>query len=362
MPATIVVGLQFGDEGKGKVSSQLMTTHDVCVRYSGGPNTGASVWIGDKLYKFHHLPVGIIHEKLCYMGSQMYIDPEILLEEIKAYKQLGFDVENLLKISADANIITASHKELDAQRENSGSGVGSTKRGMSPAAEAKYSRRAIKAITVPALKPYICDISAEINQHLQNGQKVLFEGSQGALLDIDHGFYPYISTTSNVAAAACVSCGFGPGHVTSVVGVLKPYMTKVGDGPFPTEMVGEEETTAKRIRERGGEYGTTTGRPRRVGWLDLPLLAHAARVNGCTDLFVTKCDVLLPEETIKVCVAHKSVEGEPRFLSNLMDKDSIKEFKPFYSEVNFEELLAYVQHFAKASIMATGWSKKQVRL
>jgi adenylosuccinate synthase len=288
---TIVVGCQFGDEGKGKISDQLMLSHDICVRYSGGPNTGASVWADNKQYKFHLIPVGIIQNKHCYLGSQMYIDPTILQKEINTFQDLGYDVQNLLHISPEATIITQDHINQDCENEKENKGVGSTKRGMSPCASGKYARKSIKCGDLLTFNRYLCDISVVLTREIKNGKSILFESSQGALLDVDHGFYPYVSTTNNLAAAACVSCGLSPRYIDKIVGVVKPYMTKVGSGPFPTKIDSNNPLYDKLI-EVGGEYGTTTGRKRDVGYLDLVLLEHAARVNGITEIALTKADVL----------------------------------------------------------------------
>ena len=294
MVNTVVVGLQLGDEGKGKVCDYLMQEHDICVRYNGGPNTGATVWVGDKKYKFHHIPVGVIQNKPSYIASTCYVNPLKLLKEIETLKTLGIDVSNL-KISPYCHTITETHLMQDSQTEQTSQGVGSTKQGISPCARDKFSRTGFRlhqwnAIEHSSLEKHFVDVSGELNYWIQNKKSILFEGAQGTLLDIDHGLYPWVSTSNNVAGAAAMACGIGPQHINKVVGVFKPYVTYVGNNEFQTEI--KDQKLNDLIVELGHEYGTTTGRRRRVGWLSLPLLHYACMVNGVTDLAVTKGDVL----------------------------------------------------------------------
>jgi adenylosuccinate synthase len=300
-----------------------MQEHDVCVRYSGSCNTGATVIVEQKKYKFHHIPVSVIYNKPAYIASQCLLNPQRLMEEINIFKKLGFNIDANLFISPDCNIITAEHIQRDAAKEISHAAVGSTKSGVSPCASDKYGREGIKIGLLPEFKQYFVDVSRDINSRMANGQNILFEGSQGTLLDVDHGFvYPCISTTSNIAAAACVSTGIGPTKINRVVGIFKAYMTKVGKGPFPTKI--RDEEIANKIIEKGFEYGTTTGRKRDVGWLDIPLLKYACSINGVTELAMTKFDVL---EGIKKFIAWNYDKEFPIW------KDDIYECNPILSEI-----------------------------
>lgn len=290
---TIAVGLQFGDEGKGKICDHLMHNHDICVRYSGGPNTGASVQINNKIYKFHNIPVGVIQKKQCYIASGCLINIEKLKIEIQELSDaLGFDINPYLFIDGGCHIITDKHIEEDRLNEETSSRVGSTKNGIMPCTRDKFSRKGhpIAASSIKENRSLtLCNVSLDLDNHIADGKNILFEGSQGALLDINHGYYPYISTSNNVAGAACASCGIGPTKINEVIGIFKPYMTKVGEGPFPTKVNNE---WSKTIAQRGHEFGTTTGRPRDIGYLDLDELHRAVIVNGCTQLAMTKGDVL----------------------------------------------------------------------
>lgn len=341
MTNTVVVGLQFGDEGKGKICDYLMQEHDVCVRYSGSCNTGATVIVDGNKYKFHHIPVSIIYNKPAYIASQCLLSPQRLMDEINIFKKLGFDVDSNLRISPDCNIIRPEHVQRDMDKEKTLVGVGSTKSGVSPCASDKYGRDGVKICTVKEFEKYFADVSQEINARIKKNQNILFEGSQGTLLDIDHGFvYPFISTTSNIAAAACVSTGIGPTKINKVIGIFKAYMTKVGKGPFPTKIIDEE--TANKIIEKGFEYGTTTGRKRDVGWLDIPLLKYACDVNGVTELAMTKFDVL---KGMKKLVAwnykdnHYFQSGTGLIVPGW--KEDIFGCEPILSEVSVDDALDY---------------------
>lgn len=334
---TVVVGAQFGDEGKGKVCDYLMQEHDICVRYSGACNTGATVYVDNKKYKFHHIPVGVIQNKKSYIAGVCYVNPQKLLKEIEELKNQGFDVDNLLKISPHCHVITQDHIIADERMEDSGKGVGSTKQGVSPCAADKYSRkgfRLFESIWHREFEKYFVDVSYDLNTAIKNGKNILFEGSQGALLDIDHGYYPYVSTSSNIAAAAPMACGIGPQHINRVVGVFKPYMTYVGTGDFSSEIY--DKTLSDLIVERGNEYGTTTNRKRRIGWLSFPLLQYACRINGVIELAITKGDVLegLPVYAdTDLSLPTQSVE--PLFLENY--KANIR---PMYQEFSLESFVS----------------------
>lgn len=293
MTNTVLVDIQLGDCGKGKIADYLMAEHDICVRYSGGPNTGTTVWINNIKYKLHHLPVGLLRNKPSYIASACLINPAKLMKEIIDLRQLGFDVEKNLKISPYCHVITQEHIDRDTANETSGinaGGVGSTKQGISPCSQDKYARKGSRLIDHKGFDHLFADISLELNRAIHDGKSILFQSSQGTMLDIDHGNYPFVSTTSCVAGAAPMACGIGPQFIDKVVGVFKPYLTYVGTGNFPTEITDESVNTL--IAERGQEYGTTTGRRRRIGWLDLPALAYACRVNGVQELAITKWDIM----------------------------------------------------------------------
>jgi adenylosuccinate synthase len=335
---TVLVDLQYGDSGKGKIADWLMEDHDICVRYSGGPNTGTTVWINDKKYALHHLPVGLLRNKPSYIASTCIINPKKLLKEIKDLKSQGFDVDSNLKISPYCHVISDSHIVIDIQKEDSGTGVGSTKQGMMPCIRDKYSRqgqRLYENLEYPELQKYFANVSYELAQARDSHKKILFQSAQGTMLDIDHGGYPFISTTNNVAGFAAGASGFGPQYVNDVVGVFKPYVTYVGNGPFDLEI--KNQALNDTIAELGQEYGTTTGRRRRIGWLSIPLLEYACRINGVTKLALTKGDVL---EGLEVHIDNRTnfKQSDPLFLQNykpsftkFSDKFTVKEFVTFFN-------------------------------
>jgi len=290
---TVLVDLQLGDAGKGKIADYLMKDYDICVRYSGGPNTGTTVLSKGVKYKLHHLPVGLLRNKLSYIAPTCLINPDRLIKEINELEAQGFEVKSNLKISPHCHVITQEHIYQDITNETAGSGVGSTKQGISPCAQSKYARKGIRLIDSEwrgVFNHYFTDVSLDLNLAIKQDKNILFQSSQGTMLDIDHGLYPFVSTGSNTAGAAPMACGIGPQYINKVIGVFKPYLTYVGSGSFPTEIKDEQINNA--IAEFGGEYGTTTGRRRRIGWLDLPALAYACRLNGVTELAVTKLDVI----------------------------------------------------------------------
>lgn len=352
MPATVVVGCQFGDEGKGKVIDFLAADADVVVRFQGGANAGHTVQVGDDLYAFHLLPSGVLRKRtMNVIGNGVVIDPAQLLKEIDETRARGHSVTNL-RISDRAHIVMPYHKVLDGLEEKlkGGLGAGTTLRGIGPAFEDKVGRFGIrmcdlidtdflreKLRTIVPIKqrvieayggserldadalasefeaygkrlaPFVTDASAWLDAALKRRKRILFEGAQGTHLCIDHGLYPFGTSSDCVAGAAAVGAGIGPQHLTDVIGVAKAFTSRVGAGPFPTELEG---ATAEHLRERGGgEYGTTTRRPRRVGWLDLVMLRMAVRVNGLTRLAVTKLDVLGGLDRIRVCVGYRHNGG-----------------------------------------------------
>lgn len=343
MPATIVVGTQWGDEGKGRVIDNLAGQSQMVVRFQGGDNAGHTIVTDDGEFKFHLLPSGILYPHvIAVIGNGVVISPRVLCEEIDRLKARGYSVENL-RISVNAHLIMPYHILLDAANETmlGRRKIGTTKRGIGPAytdkaarlgirvqdiADAKILRQKLdtaigvkndlleKVYNSPGvdpfevreryeqyadkLAPYIADTSLLIDKALKRGESVLFEGAQGTLLDIDHGTYPFVTSSNPIAGAACVGAGVGPTRIDEVIGVCKAYTTRVGEGPFPTELSGDLED---HFVKKGGEFGTTTGRQRRCGWLDLVILKYAVRLNGLTGLAVTKLDVLSGLDRIEVC-------------------------------------------------------------
>ena len=356
MPLDIIVGSQWGDEGKGRVTDLLAADADVVARYSGGDNAGHTVTIGDEIFRLHLVPSGVVHDGVtCLIGNGVVINPAVLLREIDGLAERGIDVSPArLKISRQAHLITPAHVALDGAREaeRGEEAIGTTLRGIGPAYTDKVSRDGLRAhlLAQPeTLADVIYDHVAEKNRQLQlfgqspldpqsvaaefaayaqrlgpylvesvpflhdalaAGRTVLAEGAQGTLLDVDHGTYPYVTSSSPTAGGALIGLGLGPKAVDRVVGVAKAFTSRVGEGPFPCELQGD---LARRLRGTGenpwDEYGTTTGRPRRVGWLDTVILRHAVRVNGLTEVALTKLDILSGFEELSVCVGYE-LEGE----------------------------------------------------
>jgi adenylosuccinate synthase len=351
MPGIVVVGAQWGDEGKGKITDLLAEQADAIVRFQGGNNAGHTIVRAGQTWKLHLMPSGILHPgKLCVIGNGVVIDPKILVDELDELRRRGVDTRSL-RISANAHLIMPYHLLLDhaGEAKLGKFQIGTTKRGIGPCYADKAARLGIriqdlldekilkkKIMTAlepkklslrpfdrdprldlqtmsddyltfgHVLEPYIADTSKLVLDALDRDEIVVFEGAQGALLDIDHGTYPFVTSSNPVAGAACIGAGVGPKDIDEVWGITKAYGTRVGAGPFPTELDGP---LAESLRERGGEYGTTTGRARRVGWLDLVALKYASRLNSVTALAVTKLDVLSGLDRISVCVRYRGPEG-----------------------------------------------------
>lgn len=356
MPATILIGAQWGDEGKGRVADWLAAEADVVARYAGGDNAGHTVYVGDKVYKLHLVPSGILHESVvCVLGGGMVINPVNLVREIDELIAAGVNVTpDRLIISTRAHIITPAHLALDKANETARGteAIGTTLRGIGPAYMDKTGRSGLRAgqmadgeafadalaahidahnVTLrhmnaelldpvqaslryleaaERLRPFLRDTALDLVTRLKAGARVLCEGAQGTLLDVDHGDYPFVTSSSPTAGGALTGLGFGPTHVDRVIGVAKCFATRVGSGPMPTELQGE---LATRLRGTGenfwDEYGTTTGRPRRCGWIDLVLLRYAARINGFTELVLTKLDVLTGFDDLYIAHAYE-IDGE----------------------------------------------------
>ena len=350
MPAIVLVGAQWGDEGKGKATDLLGDRVDYVVRYQGGNNAGHTVVIGAESYALHLLPSGVLSPQVTpVIGNGVVIDPEVLLAEIEGLTNRGVSCERLL-ISANAHLIMPHHRALDrvTERYLGKARIGTTGRGIGPAYADKvartgirvqdlfdpgilrqkldlalreknqvltkvYNRRGIDPDKVvqeylgygEKLRPYVADTVKVLNTALDAGKSVLLEGAQATLLDVDHGTYPFVTSSSPTAGGASVGSGIGPARITTVIGVVKAYTTRVGSGPFPTEL---DDQQGEWLRKAGGEYGVTTGRPRRTGWFDAVIARYAARVNGITDFFLTKLDVLSGLEKVPVCVAY-DVDG-----------------------------------------------------
>ncbi|MCB8918414.1 MAG: adenylosuccinate synthase [Ardenticatenaceae bacterium] len=353
MPVDIVIGAQWGDEGKGRITDLMAAKADVVARYSGGDNAGHTVTIGEAIFKLHLIPSGIIHPGvICLIGNGVVLNPQVLLREMDGLAARGVDVSPArLKISRSAHLITPAHIALDKADEalRGGDAIGTTQRGIGPAYRDKtgrvglraslladpealadavhahvveknrvltqlYGQPALDAAQVAAgfaayarrLAPHLTDGAQLLDEALRGGQKVLAEGAQGTLLDLDHGTYPFVTSSYPTAGGALVGLGIGPRVIGRIVGVAKAFTSRVGSGPFPSELAGE---MALRLRGTGenpwDEYGTTTGRPRRVGWLDIVILRHALRVNSLTELALTKLDILSGLPEIPVCVAYE---------------------------------------------------------
>ena len=320
MSNVVIVGVQWGDEGKGKFVDLLAQEIDYVVRFQGGNNAGHTVIVDGKKAALHLVPSGILHEgKICLIGNGVVLDPVVFVEELDTLIGQGVDVSpNRLKISSKTHLIMPYHKVLDKARENKlekGQKIGTTGRGIGPCYEDKVGRVGVRAsdlavdavfdevmAVAPRIIPHLTDVSSELEQAWNEGKSVLFEGAQGIHLDIDHGTYPFVTSSNTVSGNAAAGSGVGPNKLDRIIGILKAYTTRVGEGPFPTEL---NDATGELLRTSGGEFGVTTGRPRRCGWQDIPVLRESARLNGLTDVALTKLDVLSGFDTIQICVAYE---------------------------------------------------------
>jgi adenylosuccinate synthase len=369
-----VIGAQWGDEGKGKIVDLLAERFDIVARYQGGHNAGHSVQVGEQSFVLHLLPSGIVHEgKACVLGNGMVIDPKAFFEEADRLMAQGITVTpERVKISSRAHLILPYHRALDHTSEErlGNERVGTTLRGIGPAYEDKAGRRGIRfadalvpdvlrsriernledanrlivayggqpldaaeifeetAKIVERLAPFIADTSHFLNQEAAAGRSILLEGAQATLLDVDHGTYPFVTSSSTIAGGACVGTGLAPHRITGVLGIVRTYTTRVGEGPFPTEMLEAEAEMGELIRERGREYGASTGRPRRCGWFDAFATRYAAEINGFTSVALTKLDVLDALDEIKVCTGYR-LDGETVDAFPAVSQD-LRQVEPVY--------------------------------
>ncbi|MDD5457662.1 MAG: adenylosuccinate synthase [Candidatus Margulisbacteria bacterium] len=342
MTVKVIIGSQWGDEGKGKITDILSGQADVVVRYQGGNNAGHTIVVDGEIFKLHIVPSGILYDNvICVIGNGVVVSPNVLLNEIEKLKDKGFKVENL-RISHTAHVILPFHEQLDKHQERDRgkhSKIGTTFRGIGPAYTDKVARRGIRMIDLldrgiltsiikerewtqilniserevnkviddyigygEQLQPYMVDNVALLHHYYKQGKKILLEGAQGTMLDVDFGTYPYVTSSNPTSGGACTGSGLAPNMIDEVIGVAKAYITRVGEGPFPTEL---DDEMGEFLRNKGNEFGTTTGRPRRCGWLDGVILKYAARVNGLTSIALTKMDILSGIKEIKICTGYE---------------------------------------------------------
>jgi adenylosuccinate synthase len=375
----VIVGTQWGDEGKGKIVDLLAEHADMVVRFQGGNNAGHTMVVGGEQFICHLIPSGILQDKTCIIGNGVVVDPAVLLEEIDALSNRGINVTaDKLKISEKAHLIMPYHKQVDHAREKfkGDKKIGTTGRGIGPAYEDKATRRGVRFVDLldpdvfgekvtaildeknfylknylsaetldsqkiidqyqtyaQRLSPYVTNVSLVINATIQSGGQVMFEGAQGTHLDIDHGTYPFVTSSNTLAGNACCGSGLGPKQIDEVIGIVKAYTTRVGKGPFPSELFDE---IGDGIQKRGAEFGATTGRKRRCGWLDTVILRNAVRLNGLTGLAITKLDVLNGMQSLKICTGYEyqgeMLEDFPASLKVLAECKPVYESHPGWSE------------------------------
>ncbi|MBZ0155371.1 MAG: adenylosuccinate synthase [Alphaproteobacteria bacterium] len=375
MSTVVIVGTQWGDEGKGKVVDVLTEKAAVVARYQGGNNAGHTVVIKNEKYVLHLIPSGILHKgKKCIIGNGVVIDPSALIEEMDGLKEQGIDIDDNFLISKSAHVIMPYHTAIERENESrkGNNKIGTTGRGIGPSYTDKVARHGIRMMDLLApdlfreklaanldtvnfllenlykaaplkaediysqymkyaerLSRYIADTDVIINREMDEGRNVLFEGAQGTLLDIDHGTYPFVTSSNTIAGGACTGLGVGPTRIDKVLGITKAYTTRVGAGPFPTEL---KDELGEAIRQKGGEFGATTGRPRRCGWLDMLVLRHARRVNGLTGIALTKLDILDGLDTLKICTGY-TFEGRT-YDDFPKEIDVLHRCEPVYEEMD----------------------------
>ena len=390
----VVVGAQWGDEGKGKIVDVLSDSASIVVRYQGGANAGHTVVIDDEEFVLHQVPTGVLQpDTQCMIGNGVVLDPETFVAEVESLEARGFELSGRLAVSERTHLVLPYHKLLD-QAAESRQKIGTTRRGIGPAYEDRTGRRGIRVGDLraperverllrsniervnmllealgsderadltqhlslierlaPKLTPLSTDVGQLIHDALKDGKNVLLEGAQGALLDVDHGTFPFVTSSNTTAGAAAVGAGVGPRAIDVVLGVIKAYTTRVGNGPFPTE---KDDEAGEELRKMGGEYGATTGRPRRCGWFDAVVAKYASRVNGFTNLAVTKLDVLDTFKTIPVCVGYR-YRGE-RQDAFPADVDMANEVEPIYEELDgWCQSTSTVRQFADLPVQARAY-------
>lgn len=418
MSVTVVVGSQWGDEGKGKIVDILSERYDIVVRYQGGANAGHTVQIGDKQYILHLIPSGILRENvICVIGNGVVVDPKALLEEINFLETHGINIKGRLFISHNAHLIMPYHKLLDSISESGSAKIGTTGRGIGPCYIDKYARKGIKIVDLldktvleekikfnleeknnllkkvynheelnvseiineylefdKKIDQYITDVPTYLNNAIIEGKSILLEGAQGTLLDVDFGTYPYVTSSNPTSGGASTGTGLPPTKIDSVIGIVKAYTTRVGLGPFPTELLGEE---GEQLRKIGVEYGATTGRPRRCGWFDAFLLNYSRMINGIERAAITKLDVLSYLDEIKVCVGYeingKKLKSFPTDVNQLLKVTPVYETLPgwktnisnikYYDDLPSEakEYLSFIsqQSGFEISLISVGPSRQQ---
>ena len=389
MSVKVIVGTQWGDEGKGKITDILAEKMDYVVRYQGGNNAGHTVVVGENTFKLHLIPSGILYGSVTsVIGNGVVIDPGVLIQEMETLASQGIQIdENRFKISSIAHVILPIHRSIDSKQESMRreEKIGTTGRGIGPCYTDKVSRVGIRMMDLLSkdrlmnrlkkhpnldedemsdiinlylgygerLRPFITDTSLQINRAITSGKRIIMEGAQGTMLDIDHGTYPFVTSSNPISGAACIGAGIGPHKIDQVIGVTKAYSTRVGEGPFPTE---EHQDAGEYLRTKGCEFGTTTSRPRRCGWLDLVVLRYAVRINGITEICLTKLDVLDELKNIKVCTAYQTEDGKVEEFP--LDLETFSNAKPIYDELpgwesdisnctNFDELPQNAKSYVK---------------
>ncbi len=400
MANIIIIGTQWGDEGKGKIVDLLAEKADVVVRFHGGNNAGHTMVVNNEQFISHLVPSGILQKKICMIGNGVVVDPQVLIQEMDYLAEKGIDVgPDKLKISDRAHLIMPYHQAIDIARERmkGDKKIGTTGRGIGPCYEDKVSRRGIRFVELmdsslfeemvrsviieknfylekflnvapvdpdmivsqysayaKRLSPHIIHGSSVLNQAIENGEQILFEGAQGTHLDIDHGTYPYVTSSNTLSANACCGSGVGPKAITGVVGIVKAYTTRVGEGPFPSELF---DDTGDRIQEKGAEFGATTGRKRRCGWLDTVILKNAARLNGLTGLAITKLDVLGGLDELLICTGYDHQETILEdFPANL---NVLGACKPVYESISgWKEDISGARSFAELPANAISYIRR----
>ena len=395
MEVSVLVGSQWGDEGKGKVVDILSSRFNIVVRYQGGANAGHTIEIEDKKFVLHLIPSGILRDDvICVIGNGVVIDPKALLDEIELLESYNIKVKGRLLISRNAHLIMPYHKTLDSINESGNSKIGTTGRGIGPCYIDKYARKGIKisdlenkplleekirtnleeknqlftriynqdAIDVEAILKeyleydkligqYIADVPSYLYNAIEEGKSILLEGAQGALLDVDHGTYPYVTSSNPTSGGACTGSGIPPTKITSVIGIVKAYTTRVGLGPFPTELNGDE---GEMLRKTGAEYGATTGRPRRCGWYDAFLMNYSRMINGIQRVAITKLDVLSYMDEIKICVGYE-IDGQ-RLSYFPTDVELLSKAKPVYEVMpGWKTDISKVKYFSDLPLNAQNY-------